>query len=80
MIAGQKNLKDFASNVLVVLLVAGNIGVALKFVTFQIILNSNLAEGNILTGVFLPYFPNLLDSAFIISSMLFFAWKIFKKR
>lgn len=70
------NNRDLAVNLLTILAIFGNVGIALKFVTFQAILNSNLAAGNSLTGLFFPYFPNLLDSAFLILSSLFLGWRI----
>ncbi len=48
--------------------VCGTIGVALKFVTF---FNQ---------WVYFPSFPNMLDSAFLVSSVMFFAWKSLKRR
>ena len=69
-------LREFAADLLTVLMVSGTIGIALKFVTFQIVLNNNLAQGNILSGAFFPYFPNLLDSLFLIISILFIALRV----
>jgi len=60
-------LKDFS----IVACLAGTIGIALKFATFQIILNMKLAQGDILQGAFFPFFPNLLDVAFLILSTLY---------
>ncbi|MDQ1280636.1 MAG: hypothetical protein QG670_1899 [Thermoproteota archaeon] len=57
-----RNSRDYVSDLFTLLMIAGSIGIALKFVTFPIILNNNLAADNILTGAFFPYFPNLLDS------------------
>ena len=71
-----KTSKALVVDLLTVLLISGTIGIALKFVTFQIILNENLVSGNLLTGLFFPYFPNLLDSLFLISSVTFLAWRI----
>jgi hypothetical protein len=71
-----RNPQEFTSDLLTVLMISGTIGIALKFVTFQVVLNSNLAAGNILTGLFFPYFPNLLDSGFLILSILFLAGRI----
>ena len=74
--AEYRNPQEFTTDLLTVLMISGTIGIALKFVTFQVVLNSNLAAGNILTGLFFPYFPNLLDSAFLILSILFLAGRI----
>ena len=78
MIVRYHTYKDLAIDLLSILLISGTIGIALKFITFQIILNENLASGNLLTDVFFPYFPNVLDSAFLISSVLYLAWRILK--
>ncbi|UCH01724.1 MAG: hypothetical protein JSV20_07720 [Candidatus Bathyarchaeota archaeon] len=71
-----KSYKKLAIDVLSVLFISGTIGIALKFITFQIILNENLLYGNILYDLFFPYFPNLLDSFFLISAALYLAWRI----
>lgn len=71
-----KNYRELVVDLLTILLISGTIGIAFKFITFQIILNENLFSGNILTDLFFPYFPNLLDSIFLISSVIFLAWRV----
>lgn len=80
MVFQYRTRKDFAIDLLSVLFVSGTIGIALKFITFQIMLNENLVSGNLLTDAFFPYFPNVLDSAFLISSVLYLTWRILKAR
>jgi hypothetical protein len=46
----------------------GIIGIAIKFVTF------------VNQWVFFPSFPNVLDSAFLISAAGYFAWTSLKRR
>jgi hypothetical protein len=76
----QRTFKDMAMDLLSILFLSGTIGIALKFIAFQIIINENLASGNVLTEVFFPYFPNVIDSVFLISSVLYLAWRILKTR
>lgn len=78
MVVGYQTYKNLAIDLLSILFISGTIGIALKFITFQIILNENLASGNILTNIFFPYFPNVLDSAFLISAVFYLAWRILK--
>ena len=78
MVVRYHTYKNLAIDLLSLLFISGTIGIALKFITFQIILNENLASGNILTDVFFPYFPNILDSAFLISAVFYLAWRILK--
>jgi hypothetical protein len=75
-----RTYKELAVDLLVILFLAGTIGIALKFITFQIILNQNLAAGNLLIDAFFPYFPNVFDSAFLIMSVLYLTWRIQKLR
>ena len=78
MVVRYHTYKNLASDLLSILFISGTVGIALKFITFQIIVNENLASGNLLTDAFFPYFPNVLDSAFLISSVLYLAWRILK--
>jgi hypothetical protein len=78
MVIRYHTYKNLAIDLLSILFISGTIGIALKFITFQIILNENLASGNLLTDVFFPYFPNVLDSAFLISAVFYLAWRILK--
>jgi hypothetical protein len=52
-------------------MVVGTIGIALKFLTFQIVLNERLYSGDVLNSVWYPYFPNVVDVAFLILSILY---------
>jgi len=78
MVIRYHTYKNLAIDLLSILFISGTIGIALKFITFQIIVNENLASGNLLTDVFFPYFPNVLDSAFLISAVFYLAWRILK--
>jgi hypothetical protein len=78
MVIRYHTYKNLAIDLLSILFISGTIGIALKFITFQIILNENLASGNLLTDVFFPYFPNVLGSAFLISAVFYLAWRILK--
>ena len=78
MVVSYHTYKELAIDLLSILFISGTIGIALKFITFQIILNENLASGNLLTNIFFPYFPNVLDSAFLISAVFYLAWRILK--
>jgi hypothetical protein len=61
--AGTLLLKQY---MLPLLCISSIVGIALKFLTFQILLNENLTQGNLLTEVIFPYFPNVLDSLCLI--------------
>lgn len=65
------------SDLLAIVCVMGVIGVALKFLFFQIVLNLKL-YGDVLSEVIFPFFPNVLDSAFLIFAACWLA--IRKKR
>jgi hypothetical protein len=54
---------DLLNDCIQIALVCGTIGIALKFITF---FNQ---------WVYFPTFPNLLDSTFLIISIVYFAWK-----
>jgi hypothetical protein len=49
---------------IIIMFVSGTIGIALKFITLfdQV--------------VYFPSFPNIFDSLFLISAVLFLAWKV----
>lgn len=55
--------RELLQDCMIVVFVCGTIGIALKFVTF---FNQ---------WVYFPSFPNVLDSTFLISAVLFLAWK-----
>ncbi len=74
-LVGDNNMKAIHNNrsqlfqdCMMIMFLCGTIGIALKFVTF---FNQ---------WVYFPSFPNMLDSAFLISAVTFFAWKAFKRR
>lgn len=68
--------RHLLKDLLIVLLVSGTVGIALKFVAFQMLLN---IYGTPAYAVF-PYFPNLLDSAFLIITALTLAFFVYKRR
>jgi hypothetical protein len=51
-----------------VMFVCGTIGIALKFATF---FNH---------WVFFPSFPNSLDSTFLVSAVIYLAWRAIKRK
>ena len=59
-----KNWKALFSDLLAVLFVAGTVGFALKFSTYFD------------KWVFFPSFPNILDSTFLVSAVLYLTWKM----
>ena len=59
-----KRWKDLIGDLLVVLSVAGTIGIALKFITFFD------------KWVFFPSFPNIFDSTLLILAVLYLTWKM----
>lgn len=69
------NFKELLGKLVVIAFASGTIGVALKFLTFQIVLNQNLYVGNVIDSVWFPYFPNVLDSIFLIISALYLAYR-----
>ena len=64
----HNNRIELFQDCMMIMFVCGTIGIALKFITF---FNQ---------WVYFPSFPNMLDSAFLISAVAFFAWKSFKRR
>jgi len=58
---------DLLNDCIQIALVCGTIGIALKFITFFD------------QWVYFPTFPNLLDSTFLIISVIYFAWKSRKR-
>ena len=75
-----RSYRALAVDLISIMFISGTIGIALKFITFLIILNQNLASGNLLTDLFFPYFPNVLDSTFLISSVLYLTWRLMLTR
>lgn len=59
-----KKWKDLFGDLLVILFVSGTVGIALKFITFFD------------KWVFFPSFPNIFDSTFLISAVLYLTWKM----
>ena len=64
----HNNRNELFQDLMTIMFVCGTIGIALKFVTF---FNQ---------WVYFPSFPNMLDSAFLVSAVTFFAWKSLKNR
>ncbi len=60
--AMHQNWSELANDCIQIVLVCGTIGIALKFITF---FNN---------WVYFPTFPNVLDSAFLITSILYLAF------
>ena len=54
---------DLFNDLIQIALVAGTIGISLKFITFFD------------RWVYFPTFPNFLDSTFLILAITYFAWK-----
>jgi len=65
--AVHQNWNQLASDCIQIALVCGTIGIALKFITF---FNH---------WVYFPAFPNVLDSAFLITAILYFAYAARKR-
>ena len=63
----HKSWKQLLNDCLLVAFTFGTIGIALKFTTY---LNQ---------WVYFPAFPNMLDSAFLITAILYFAWAARKR-
>lgn len=64
----------------IILFWAGTLGIALKFLTFQILLNMGLSNGDLLTGLWFPFFPNVLDSLFLVLGASYLAYNGLKKK
>jgi len=56
--------KKLLSDCIIVMFVSGTIGIALKFIT--------LFD----KYVYFPSFPNIFDAIFLMSAVVFLAWKI----
>ena len=59
----HSNRRELIHDCMLVLFVCGTIGIALKFATF---FNS---------WVYFPWFPNALDSTFLISAVVYLGWR-----
>jgi len=59
----HKNWKELCNDCVRIILVAGTIGIALKFTTF---FNN---------WVYFPTFPNILDAMFLILSVIYLFWR-----
>jgi len=59
----HRNWNELLNDCIQITLVCGTIGIALKFIAFFD------------QRVYFPTFPNLLDSAFLIISVTYLAWK-----
>jgi cytochrome c oxidase assembly factor CtaG len=62
----ERSWKELANDCLLLVLVFGTIGIALKFTTFFD------------KWVYFPSFPNFLDATFLIFSVIYLAYKIKK--
>ena len=62
----QRTWKELLDNCVLIALVFGTIGIAIKFVTFFD------------QWVYFPAFPNALDATFLIFTVLYLVWKIKK--
>jgi len=61
-----KTWSELVNNCILLMLVSGTIGIALKFTTFFD------------KWVYFPLFPNIVDAAFLILSVIFLFWKSVK--
>ncbi len=61
----NENFRKFVNNCFIVILVAGTIGIALKFIAY---FNH---------WVYFPSFPNILDSAFLVISAVYLGSRAF---
>ena len=61
------NKTALVHDAMLVLFVCGTIGIALKFVTFFD------------QWVYFPSFPNVVDSTFLISAVVYLAWRARKR-
>jgi hypothetical protein len=59
----HNNWNELFHDCMLIIFVCGTIGIAVKFVTF---FNQ---------WVYFPSFPNALDSTFLISAVMYLAWK-----
>lgn len=59
--------REFLNNCFIIVLVSGTIGIALKF----------LAYFN--HWVYFPYFPNIIDSMFLVISAVYLGSRAFRK-
>jgi hypothetical protein len=64
--AMHRNWKELLNDCVLLILVSGTIGIALKFTTFFD------------KWVYFPSFPNVLDTSFLIFSVVYLVWKIKK--
>jgi hypothetical protein len=75
--------RDLAKLILRVICLAGIVGIALKLIFYVIMINvyiallpNNIYATAIAEQFFFPYFPNALDSAFLIVAAVF--WRLKK--
>jgi hypothetical protein len=59
----HRNWNELANDCMIIMLLTGTVGIALKFITFFD------------QWVFFPSFPNTLDSAFLIISVAYLGWR-----
>jgi hypothetical protein len=64
----HRNWNELANDCIMITLLTGTIGIALKFITFFD------------QWVYFPSFPNALDSAFLIISVVYLAWRAHSTR
>ena len=64
----HNNKNELFHDCMLLIFVCGSIGMALKFATF---FNQ---------WVYFPSFPNALDSAFLISAVMYLAWRSLKHK
>jgi|GEM_PF-3912937 len=76
----HNNWRSLIKDLLTIVCIFGTVSIALKFLYFQLSLNLNLKAGNIITEIYFPFFPNVLDSAFLIFATLFLAAKSLKRQ
>jgi hypothetical protein len=64
--ATRRTWKELLNNCILIVLVFGTIGIAIRFTTFFD------------KWVYFPSFPNALDATFLIFSVLYLVWKVKK--
>jgi len=60
----HRNLNELFKDCIIIILMTGTIGIALKFTTFFD------------KWVFFPSFPNICDAAFLILSVAYLTWRV----
>jgi hypothetical protein len=62
----HQNWKELVNDCILVILLCGTVGIAVKFATFFD------------KWVYFPTFPNIVDAAFLVLSVIYLIWRIKK--